>query len=736
MQQHQKLGFEMEMSLLAFALKGLDEKTLPDDMTKLLRMRLEALDQEAQKFADPSVLQRMKQAINLGAEQEKLRAQLTSLAVFCIVCKLNAQSASRGLPIMIWQASYTAELATTVAESWATVPQGLRPVCYTTDPEAVSKLEESGAFICVHLCKEVELQLIKSRVEMDSTAFLMEKLQAMLPESAQTLISGGTPAPQRVQLPFGEFSDKCRDEAEQLTANVGDEPSATSKVRLVSATLSEPRYIASSGCHAFIAAHSSKKFILRIDPSNPCEPEKKLQLPSNDSYIHGIACHGKRLALRLGNGELHMCELETLTWRCLTKLEKWAYGLSMDDSTVYWADYCEETVNCLDLSTCQAHRLMGIPREKGCGKPGEQPEGFKLKEPIATAVLEDTLFVADGGNRRVLSFDMNTREMKIVYEGGRPRALAVQDGGLYVYDVNKHQVFGVCLETLKVQPVLGTGAKGFSKDGLPPLSTSLAFIGEGGLSFGSGGELLFADEDNGVVRALSLAKPSRSEATALLPASTRDWHSAHVRDNIEPAPEEERDLHHRMPYSVAVWQRLYQLAAGIHMSPQLAPKPITTLRATVAKPLGDFCVMLAPLRPVPHGLLDAFFLHCPEWDDSTYLETLGSIRLKCADTAGSEGWRRKMRAALEFMKNLMQNSPDDASTKFFLRKENFLEIKATCRYNEEEDSNTWQISSLKINGKARGGMLEAVTVGVDVPVAFFLLSAEGILQMIDTPIVV
>ena len=82
----------------------------------------------------------------------------------------------------------------------------------------------------------------------------------------------------------------------------------------------------------------------------------------------------------------------------------------------------------------------------------------------------------------------------------------------------------------------------------------------------------------------------------------------------------------------------------------------------------------------------------------------------------------------------MLNASDGAPKKFYLRQENFLEIEATCKYNEEEDSDTWSVSWFNINGKSRGGSLEGFTVGVNVPVAFFIISAEGTLQLLSKPI--
>lgn len=85
-----------------------------------------------------------------------------------------------------------------------------------------------------------------------------------------------------------------------------------------------------------------------------------------------------------------------------------------------------------------------------------------------------------------------------------------------------------------------------------------------------------------------------------------------------------------------------------------------------------------------------------------------------------------MRAAFSWMKTFAPNSPENGPKKFYLRDRNVFRISVTCKYNEEEDSNTWQITQLDINGKRRGGLLEALTVGVTVPVHVFMISADGI----------
>lgn len=355
-------------------------------------------------------------------------------------------------------------------------------------------------------------------------AFWMEQLQAMLPEPAQKQITGGIPTKPCAEPPFGEFSHKCMQDVDGLknTAAEGNGRSSNSarQVRVVTADMQEPAVVAISGCSAFIGSYRSPS-LLRIDPSNPCQVPRTVELPRYG--LEGIASCGRRVVASLcGPNELHLLDLESMSWKTLATVTRPAFGLSMDSQAVYWVCLYSETVRCLDLRTGQKHVIMGVEDKSGCGQPGERPETFKLQEPIDTALLGTTLFVADLGNGRLLSFDMNSREVNIVYEGGLPVALATHDGCLYVHDRSKHQVFRVCLESMETRPFLGSGSQGFSRDGLPPLATNLYDVTAGGLDITPGGELLVADRQSGVVRAVSLQDEFVGGALALPPPSAAD----------------------------------------------------------------------------------------------------------------------------------------------------------------------------------------------------------------------
>ena len=716
--------FDLELSIVQRALESLDYQTLPRDIHEWLGCRVDSLVREAENFKEPSFIQQLKDGITLHAARDKFRAELTSFAVFVLLaCQPRTSNASRGLPVWIWDACDDASRAEALAERWKHLPLGLRPVCYTTADAIVPMLERTGAFLHVRLCSEDELQKVRDVVAMPSVAFWTTYLES--PTS-------------RAEIPFQELSAKCTKDVARLQAESKDAqapslPVAPSKkVGSIAVDLKKPRLLAMSDHSAIVGSWSSGPLLV-IDPTNPSQPPQKIELPCT-GRVTGLACRSGKLAASWSTPEeLHVCDLKFMSWTKVTEKVYFPQGLSMDGNAIYWAEPQKHTVRCWYKQTGDVHDLMGIRQKQGRGQPGEQPEGFLLNFPCATALLGDILFIADYGNQRVLSFDMKTREIRSVYQGASPNALVAKGGVLYVHDWGKHQIFSVCLNTLEAQPVMGTGAAGFSTHGLPPLATPLQYVGPGGLAIGTGGELLVADEGNGVVRSLSPAGEVIPAAAAYLPASTEDWASANLR-MAEPAVDEQGNPHQLMPYFPADWHTQPQLQSQIHMSPKLSAKATTALTAKFARPQGDLCIMLTPLRPRPRTL-DAYFIYTPEWDDSTCLETHANIRKRGEESAGagSNSWLSRMRAALKWLKTTVLNADDGASKKFYFRQENFLEIEATCKYNEEEDSNTWSVSWVNINGKSRGGSLEGFTVGVDVPVAFFLISAEGTLQLLSKP---
>ena len=297
------------------------------------------------------------------------------------------------------------------------------------------------------------------------------------------------------------------------------------KVEPIAVDLKKPELLAMSNHSAIVGSVSSEPLLL-IDPTDPSQPPKQIALPFQ-ADITGLACHSGQLAASCRSPEeLHVCDLKSLSWRKVTEKVYRPQGLSMDGSAVYWAEPRMHTVRCWYKQTEDVHDFMGVWEKEGCGQPGEQPEGFLLSSPCATALLGDILFIADTGNYRVLSFDMRTREIRSVYQGACPNALVAKEGALYVYDFGKQQIFSVCLKTLEAQPVMGTGKAGFSPHGLPPLATPLKLVCPGGLAIGPRGELVVADLGNSVVRSLSLADEVIPAAAAYLPASAEDWASA------------------------------------------------------------------------------------------------------------------------------------------------------------------------------------------------------------------
>eukprot|EP00930_Biecheleria_cincta_P058282 TRINITY_DN44131_c0_g1_i1.p2 TRINITY_DN44131_c0_g1~~TRINITY_DN44131_c0_g1_i1.p2 ORF type:complete len:203 (+),score=42.40 TRINITY_DN44131_c0_g1_i1:1470-2078(+) len=193
----------------------------------------------------------------------------------------------------------------------------------------------------------------------------------------------------------------------------------------------------------------------------------------------------------------------------------------------------------------------------------------------------------------------------------------------------------------------------------------------------------------------------------------------------EPA-EHERGLA-TMPYRGASWHHTHQLHAAMHISPSLTTAK-AHFRAKIFRPSVDVFFSLVPGRsPSHHMHLDSLALMSPEWNDHTYVQKLSNMEAaqhpKC--------WRQRISEFLDWFKKLLhgEQPPDH----FFMRDENLLEVKVDSSYNEESDCKTLTLTELRINGKKRGGPLEPITVGIDVPVMICLFAFDGQLKLLSSP---
>ncbi|CAE8586622.1 unnamed protein product [Polarella glacialis] len=454
----------------------------------------------------------------------------------------------------------------------------------------------------------------------------------------------------------------------------------------------------------------------------------------------GIAADGNDLFCAFPSALAHY-DLDSKTWRfALRDSELGVYsgedgpvaeaglgavqGLSMDHSDVYWADPKNHVIRCLHRPIQTVHRVLGVFGAPGCSED-MPPLKMRLRAPEATAVADHLVFIADTGNGRVLCLDLRTQAVSVMYRGVEPNALAAAQGRLFVADRGLHKIFHVDLHSQLVHPVLGTGHQGGSKDMLPPLSTNLNGVCD--MAIGRGGELLVADQHNHVLRGLQLR--SAANHAVDLPPCLGTWQSADIPQELfftEPADHEQGLA--MMPYRGAMWHDGHQLSAPMHLSPPLS-KAKTIFRAKLARPGGDLLVSLVPGQPPSHATpLDAHALMSPEWNDRTYLQQTS----KMGSAQPLKSWHQKIDTLRALFRKILKEEQPPAH--FYLRAENTIEATIEQTYDPQADSKTWTLTELKVNGKIRGGSLEPLTVGIDVPIMICLFACDGQLKLLNIPL--
>ena len=454
--------------------------------------------------------------------------------------------------------------------------------------------------------------------------------------------------------------------------------------------------------------------------------------PSRDDVI-GLASHD-RTAFFTSSGYLWSCDLDsdrqTRRWLAGTgSLQSTGddgpaavaalgrpVGLTATAEDVFWADRTHHVVRRYHRPTHSVPRVLGVT-----GDPGDvfssQLE-TKLKGPEAVSAHGQVLFVADTGNSRVLRCDFRSGAVSVVYEGSEPSVLCASGEQLLVADRALHQVFRVDLSTGRVVPFLGTGYRGFSGEGLPPLATHIN--GVLCVTQGDDGDVLVVDGHNNLVRALQLPGSDAAAPVALL-ADGHRWHTASI---AAEAPEgiEGNVADAMMPYHAAEWHTQEQMVAGLYCSPFLTADR-SSISMKLLLPEGNVSIGLVTSAPMPaEELLDHYVVFRPSWNTKTYVQPASELQ----GTGGT--WREWFSGCL---KNIQQLKPK----LFGLRNSNSLKVVVNRSYDSEEDLFTWQAMELWINGKRRGEALKPFTAGVDMPVRLCLYADDFNLQLLEWPVV-
>lgn len=184
------------------------------------------------------------------------------------------------------------------------------------------------------------------------------------------------------------------------------------------------------------------------------------------------------------------------------------------DRQLYVADTFNNTIRRIDPVTGRVTRYAGTG-EKGFSGDGGPASAAQLSGAFAIDIRDNTLFIADLGNRRIRAVDMASGMIRTVAGNGEkgvpsdgarateaplvdPRAVAVDARGqIYICERSGHALRVVGTDG-RIRTVAGTGQPGYSGDGGPALQA--AMNGPKHISIDTDGSVLITDTENHVIR--------------------------------------------------------------------------------------------------------------------------------------------------------------------------------------------------------------------------------------------
>ena len=182
---------------------------------------------------------------------------------------------------------------------------------------------------------------------------------------------------------------------------------------------------------------------------------------------------------------------------------------------MYIADTLNHRVRRVDLQSGVIHTIAGTGQTKWTGDGGPGTEAT-LNEPVALAVFERKLYIADQSNNRVRMVNLDTQEIQTVAGTGEsayngdgmiatetglagPSGLAVDaEGNLFIADTFNGRIRMVSHETGMISTVIGDGAEFRFEPGVNESSQSLSR--PYGIALTSEGQVLITDSDNHLLR--------------------------------------------------------------------------------------------------------------------------------------------------------------------------------------------------------------------------------------------
>jgi len=456
----------------------------------------------------------------------------------------------------------------------------------------------------------------------------------------------------------------------------------------------------------------------------------------NPWWPDGFAVSGNKLVSidrkHLWVGEI--CESDAGT-RLQAKFEKTldhkGRGVCMNESYAYFC--LGHSVQCLDLVTHAISPIMGDQGEEGCGSVAGPANLLLLAAPGDLALARSSLFVADWGNGRVLCYDMMRNECHIIFEGKRPQHLAADHGNLFIYDSAQAKIFHVDLETGRVEHVLGTGIKGHSREGLPPVSTHLGEICS--MAVGHDGELVYI-EDKCLVRAFKMAPKAVSDPRALCARKVALFQevSGEESDALVPLPE-------LQPTYGAEWRVFCHCPKTVPMpmfASQILPsdRKRVSLKFRLACPTHGLGIALVPDVKArgTSAPVDSHLISPPDWAAKTFVSTLSVMQ-----ELEKKPFRKIWKAAMASFRNMVTNSEAGQETSlgkpFYFQNQNHFEVVVERSYDEDAHCFVWKLVEVLIDKKKRAGPLKSLIAGVDVGVriCIFVGQEGGSLEFLGEP---
>lgn len=191
------------------------------------------------------------------------------------------------------------------------------------------------------------------------------------------------------------------------------------------------------------------------------------------------------------------------------------------DGNMYFVEMLNAVVRRVDAATGVISTIAGTG-ERGFSGDGGPAVAATFNRPHSIALDgKGSLFVADIGNHRIRRIDLRTGIVDTFAGTGQreptpdgaavagaplngPRALAfAPDGDLYVALREGNAVYRVDMAAMRLHHVAGTGEKGYTGDGGPARSATLA--GPKGIEVGPDRAVYLADTENHAIRRIDTA---------------------------------------------------------------------------------------------------------------------------------------------------------------------------------------------------------------------------------------